>query len=168
MVDIDHFKQVNDTHGHAAGDAVLRRLSQLLEESVRSDDIVVRWGGEEFLLVLRRTRPETLAGFADRLRLRVVDERFEIPGGDQVRKSCSVGVCCLPFFDGSAEDLTVEQVIAVADAALYRAKETGRDRIIQVVPGPTEPRGAADLASIQSDLELATVQGLVRLVGAGD
>ena len=166
MVDIDHFKAVNDTYGHAAGDVVLRGFSRLLQEAVRSDDIVVRWGGEEFLLVLRRTRAEALAGFADRLRRKVAEQVFELPDGTELRKTCSVGGCCYPFYAHEA-DLNLEQVIAVADAALYRAKESGRDRIIQVVPG-TPPQGEDELASIQTDLELATVGGLVRLLGGAE
>ncbi len=164
MVDIDHFKAVNDRHGHAAGDAVLQGLSQLLQESVRNDDIVVRWGGEEFLLVLRRTRADALARFADRLRRRVGELRFELADGTSLRRTCSIGVCTYPFY-GLGDDLNVEQVIALADAALYRAKESGRDRIIQVVPGQ-QPQDGSDLAILRVDLESATVAGLVRLVTA--
>ncbi len=165
MIDLDHFKQVNDDHGHPTGDAVLRQVARLLEGAVRRDDIVVRWGGEEFLLVLEHTQPAALALFAERLRSAVAELRFETPGGDVLRKTCSVGVCHHPFFGGGSEQLDLEQVIAVADAALYRAKNSGRDRVVQVLPGDHVPTDAADRHLVATDLDAAVARGLVRLEG---
>jgi len=155
MVDIDHFKAVNDTHGHDAGDAVLRRFAQLLIECVRTEDIVVRWGGEEFLVVLPRTRYDSLASIAEKLRTTVAETRFEIPGGE-LRKTCSVGYTSLPFVEQTQQqDLTLEQAITVADLGLYRAKREGRNRTEHVIAGPSWPDDAETLATALSDLDWA-------------
>ena len=154
MVDIDHFKAVNDTHGHDAGDAVLRRFADLLRESVRTEDIVVRWGGEEFLVVLPRTRYDALATFAEKLRSSVAETAFEIPGGE-LHKTCSVGYTSLPFADRPEEDLTLEQAITVADLGLYRAKRDGRNRTVHLNAGPQWPSDPETLATALSDLDWA-------------
>ncbi len=167
MIDIDHFKQVNDEHGHPAGDAVLRELASLLQASVRSEDIVVRWGGEEFLVALQRTSRKALAVFSDRLWQAVAEMRFEIPDGTILHRTCSIGVCHLPFFGPGEEDLSLEHAIAIADAALYRAKETGRNRIVQVVPGPNPPTDEASRRLLQTDLGSAVERGSIQLVEPG-
>lgn len=141
LVDIDFFKDVNDTWGHDAGDEVLLRISQILEGCVRSGDMVVRWGGEEFLIILARTRSSHLADFAHRLRTRVAEASFLLPGGHRIHRTCSVGFACYPFYaEGpEAEDLSMEQVISAADLGLYRAKRLGRNRAVHVRAGPRVP-----------------------------
>ncbi len=124
MVDIDHFKSVNDTHGHAAGDAVLARVGQLLHESFYETDVVGRYGGEEFIVLLPRAEAAGVMRKADALR-----HRFEIetiPSGfESLRITVSVGLAHYPHNGRTAEEL-----IASADRALYRAKETGRNRVV--------------------------------------
>ncbi len=158
MVDIDHFKAVNDTYGHDAGDAVLRKFAEKLNECVRTEDIVVRWGGEEFLMVLPRTRYESLAEFAERVRTSVADTTFDIPG-DGLKKTCSVGYTSLPFTEGMGQDLTLEQAITAADLGLYRAKRNGRNRTVQVLAGPEWPDNPDDLATALADLDWALQRG---------
>jgi diguanylate cyclase (GGDEF)-like protein len=124
MIDLDHFKEINDTHGHMVGDEVLREIARRLTDAVRSYDTVSRYGGEEFLLLM----PDGDASMSrDRL-LRVHNavccEPIQFPGGE-VSLTCSFGVSIL-FSDQS---LTVEQFIDRADRALYDAKRTGRNRI---------------------------------------
>ena len=117
LIDIDHFKRINDRHGHAAGDAVLVQLAQLLRAELRSSDLVGRWGGEEFLVVAPATSISTVADLAERLRERVAGWAFD--HGQPM--SISIGVSqALP---GD----TMDSLLQRADRALYRAKRRGRN-----------------------------------------
>jgi diguanylate cyclase (GGDEF)-like protein len=135
MIDLDHFKDINDSAGHAAGDAVLRQMRELLEAASRSSDIIVRWGGDEFLLVARELSGDGLAELAERIRSRVAQHIFDIGEGRVVRTSCSVGFACYPFFKEQLDALSWEQVISVADRALYVAKASGRNAWVGFHPG---------------------------------
>ncbi len=127
MVDLDHFKRVNDTRGHLAGDDVLREVAALLMRAVRSVDLVARYGGEEFVVVLPETAELGAVRFAERLREMVEAESFlgGRPDGPPLRLTASIGVATFP----SAKIETVEQLFARADAALYRAKADGRNKV---------------------------------------
>jgi len=124
MVDVDHFKQFNDTYGHPAGDAVLTRVAAILRESIREVDVAGRYGGEEFLLVLSNTTMTGALEVADRIRARLATEVFD--GG---RITVSAGAARYPDGGRSAEAL-----IMSADLALYQAKKEGRDRVVQASP----------------------------------
>jgi diguanylate cyclase (GGDEF)-like protein len=137
MIDLDHFKEINDSAGHAAGDAVLRQMRELLESVSRSSDIIVRWGGDEFLLVAREMSGDGLADLAERIRCGVAQHIFDIGEGRVVRTSCSVGFACYPFFKEQLDALSWEQVISVADRALYVAKASGRNAWVGFHPGIT-------------------------------
>lgn len=126
MVDLDHFKQINDTHGHLIGDDALRELAQLLHESVRSVDFVARYGGEEFVVVLPETKLDGAVKFADRLRERIEATPFVREHGG-VHITASIGVASYPKGDVH----TVDDLFARADEALYRAKSEGRNRVCQ-------------------------------------
>lgn len=121
MVDVDHFKQFNDSYGHPAGDAVLARVAAILRESIRSIDVAGRYGGEEFLLVLTETTMSGALEVAERIRTKLTTEVFD--GG---RITVSVGAAEFPDGGRSAEAL-----IMSADLALYQAKKEGRDRVVQ-------------------------------------
>ncbi len=126
MIDIDHFKNVNDTFGHLVGDEVLSEMARILQREARSVDIVARYGGEEFVVVLPETASEGAVAFAERVRQRV--EEAQLVTGEQcswLRVSVSVGVATIP--DQAA--FSTEDVIAAADGALYRAKAQGRNRV---------------------------------------
>jgi len=164
MVDIDHFKEVNDTLGHDAGDQVLRRFAELLQGCVRAEDIVVRWGGEEFLVVLPHTKYSSLNEFAERLRVAVESEDFQLPSGDVINKTCSVGYTSLPFADDAAKEISLEQAIAVADLGLYKAKRDGRNRTIHVVAGDELPADPDDLALMLTDLDWALRRSYLQVI----
>jgi len=137
MIDVDHFKTINDSAGHAAGDAVLRQLKDLLKSTSRSSDIIVRWGGDEFLLVARDPSGDHLAELAERIRSHVAQQVFDIGEGRVVRTTCSIGFACYPFFREQLDALSWEQVISVADRALYVAKASGRNAWVGFHPGIT-------------------------------
>jgi len=137
MIDLDHFKTVNDSAGHAAGDAVLRQLCDLLKSVSRGSDIIVRWGGDELLLVARELNSQGLAELVERIRSRVAHHVFDVGEGRVVRTSCSVGYASYPFFREQLDALSWEQVISVADRALYVAKASGRNAWVGLHPGIT-------------------------------
>ena len=125
LFDIDHFKQINDTAGHLAGDSVLRQLGALLEDAVRKVDIVARYGGEEFIAILPETSAEGAVIFAERLRERISTHSFDIGAGRIVRLTVSIGIATFP----SSGVASTEDLIARADEALYRAKAGGRNQV---------------------------------------
>jgi len=145
LLDLDFFKAINDTHGHDAGDAVLRTLSRALQETARSSDIVARWGGEEFLVVLREADRDRVGAVAERIRQAVADTRFELPNGRVIRATCSIGYAAFPLSTEHVKASFWEQSLASADAALYTAKQQGRNRSISAgeVEVTTEPPTAA-------------------------
>jgi diguanylate cyclase (GGDEF)-like protein len=124
IADIDHFKRLNDTYGHQFGDAVLRRVAQLLKAGVYETDFVGRYGGEEFGVVLPRADSAGLLRKAETMRARIEAETFS-QGLEKVRLTISIGIAHFPR-DGR----TPEELIAGADKALYAAKESGRNRVV--------------------------------------
>jgi len=122
MVDIDFFKVINDTHGHAMGDKVLQAVSALLAEACRNSDIAARWGGEEFIILLPETCGDQAAILAERLRARIADLRLGTLR-KPIQLSASFGIA----ERGAHESL--DQLINDADEWLYRAKEAGRNRV---------------------------------------
>ena len=128
LVDLDHFKQINDQHGHSAGDAVLVQTAQRLREVFRDADYLVRWGGEEFLIVARATGRGHAPELAERARARVGGTLFELPDGSRVPCTCSVGFAAFPLSLQHPRALNWSQVIDVADGALYTAKRAGRNQ----------------------------------------
>jgi two-component system, cell cycle response regulator len=126
--DVDRFKRVNDEHGHAAGDAVLRVVASRLEEGIRREDIVGRWGGEEFLVIAPHSDLGAAAVLGERLRAAVADTPLPLPHGGKLTVTISIG--CAAGTDREWEDL-----VRRADDALYAAKESGRNRVV------TDPHG---------------------------
>lgn len=122
LIDLDHFKQLNDTHGHLAGDEVLRQFARILENCLRQADIICRWGGEEFIVLLKDTDGEHALEVAEKLRLLTEQQDFHF-NNTLIRLTTSIGLSSL-----QAED-TLHSLIARADHALYRAKQSGRNRV---------------------------------------
>ena len=125
LIDIDHFKRVNDSYGHLVGDDVLTDVGALLQSAVRSVDVVARYGGEEFVIALPETGLMGATVFAERIRELIEEHRFSHAGGSELHLTASVGVACYP----SPGLETVEDLLATADQALYRAKAEGRNRV---------------------------------------
>ncbi len=141
MLDVDHFKKFNDTYGHPAGDEVLKRLAAILHGLVREVDTAARYGGEEFLVVLPETPASEAQRVAERIRVRLAEEKFKPSGGSAgAGVTVSIGLAEFP-----ADGKTPEVVIEAADQALYRAKEGGRNRVI--VAGATTSRKAGGKSS---------------------
>jgi diguanylate cyclase (GGDEF)-like protein len=124
MLDLDHFKQLNDAHGHLVGDAALAAVAAAIRSTVRQADVAGRYGGEEFLVIAPHTGPEGAARLAERLRQAIHAVCIPGQGGGKLRLSASLGVAVHRSEHASPEDLLGE-----ADAALYRAKQTGRNRV---------------------------------------
>lgn len=125
MVDLDHFKKVNDTYGHLVGDEVLREVATLLQNEIRSVDVVARYGGEEFVVVLPETSLVGAMTFAERIREHVAATPFAVSLVEGLQLTCSIGVSSYP----STTINTVDDLFARADEALYRAKADGRNRV---------------------------------------
>jgi two-component system cell cycle response regulator len=131
MLDVDHFKRVNDTWGHAAGDAVLRELAQRIESQVRGSDVAARYGGEEFVVLLPHTEVESAKLLAERVRVAISKTPFDLPGGEQVTVTISIGISEVhPTSDDKDLKTVGDLLVARADVALYAAKSAGRDRVI--------------------------------------
>jgi two-component system, cell cycle response regulator len=125
LVDLDHFKLVNDTYGHLAGDEVLAAVANLLQHAVRSVDMVARYGGEEFVIVLPETGVQGALAFAERIRERIATHRFPISEGQEIHVTASLGVANFP----SPRLDSVDDLFHAADIALYRAKDGGRNLV---------------------------------------
>jgi diguanylate cyclase (GGDEF)-like protein len=131
MLDIDHFKRINDSWGHAAGDGVLREVAQRIDAEVRTSDVAARFGGEEFVILLPNTTCAEGHYLAERIRNAIAALPFELPGGRHVPVTVSIGIA---EFDPGAGDGDLKSLgdalIARADVALYAAKAAGRDRVV--------------------------------------
>jgi diguanylate cyclase (GGDEF)-like protein len=169
MIDVDHFKTVNDTHGHATGDTVLVEVAQRLRGVVRETDFLVRWGGEEFLLVARATHADEGPVLAERLRGAVAARPFALGDGRSLTSTCSIGFAGYPFYPDEPRLASWSEITRLADQALYLAKKEGRDRWVgfraadgaadrthfeQVCRDPEAAEGCGDLAILRGDSPL--------------
>ena len=127
LIDIDHFKAVNDNLGHAAGDRVLQQMRERLEKVFRSSDYILRWGGEEFLVMTRGSSRADAPEIAERLRRCIAEDPFNIDGVEPLAKTASIGFAAFPFIAESPRAISWTQVVDLADQALYVAKNGGRN-----------------------------------------
>jgi len=134
LVDIDRFKRVNDELGHAAGDKLLQEVAKRIESVKRGTDDLVRWGGEEFLLVCRSTDREHAPMLFARVLEAIRDMPFDVGNGVEVHKTCSIGWTPFPWLTDDVGHLSIENVIELADKALYIAKREGRNRTVGLLP----------------------------------
>jgi diguanylate cyclase (GGDEF)-like protein len=122
LLDIDHFKQVNDQHGHEAGDRALLAISQHLSQACREGDILARWGGEEFMFLLPETDLAQASAFAERVRLSIEAQRLSVKQ-ESIVLTASFGVA------EHTRQTQLEELINEADVELYKAKQSGRNRV---------------------------------------
>ena len=146
MVDVDFFKEVNDHYGHPAGDRLLYLVGERLSRVVRKSDVLVRWGGEEFLIMSRSTDPSGTPAFCSRILEVMAWEPFDLGYGITVKKTCSVGWAPYPWCRGAYEAICSEEVIALADAALYRAKGLGRNQGVGILPTDAASQNPSDVS----------------------
>ncbi len=161
LMDIDHFKHINDTWGHTVGDGVLVEIAARLSRLVRDTDMALRWGGEEFLIYAPETDGDLLRMMVERLLRSVCSTPVQL-GELSIPVTLTAGFIALPFSGLSEEDCGWEKAILLCDLALYLGKEHGRNRAVGLVR--MEAPGAAALAAVENDLLAAAQQGIVELV----
>ncbi|HEY1773602.1 MAG TPA: diguanylate cyclase [Gammaproteobacteria bacterium] len=148
IADLDHFKAINDRAGHFAGDELLKQVAERLVASIRAGHYVVRWGGEEFLIVFRPMPRDETAHVVDRVHKAISEKPYALPGGEKITVTCSIGYTEYPFLAGSPDRVDWELLVNLADHALYAAKDSGRDKWYGLRPGPR-----FDAALVRDDLE---------------
>src|SRR5271165_2966130 len=163
LADLDHFKRINDTLGHPAGDAVLATVSHRLSAALRESDKLVRWGGEEFLAILNPISPEQADLTVKRL-LNAMRRDPVLWNGQAIQCTISIGYACFPM-TGSATEISLENAISLVDKALYEAKRRGRDRacLISAVTAQDE----SELTIISNEFDTAAADHRVQLVEMG-
>lgn len=161
LLDIDHFKRINDGHGHAAGDAVLVEIARRLTEAVRGSDIVCRWGGEEFLVFAPGLQGEALDALAERILLRVAEPPICLPEGSLLPVTASLGYASFPLPPQRlAPDW--EKAVNLVDLALYTAKSGGRDRSVRLAAVQADSLEA--LEALEHEFQQAHREGRISLV----
>lgn len=177
LLDLDNFKRINDRFGHAAGDSILLQISQLLQNINRSEDQLLRWGGEEFLILLMRVTQEQALEIAERIRASVAAHPFRLPDGRDLPLTASVGFALHPLMPNARIDWAT--TLEFADTALYSVKQSGRDGCAGIVAGRNPPppnvRWSKELPRIDELVEAGILRWLrphgarrLRLVGAAD
>jgi diguanylate cyclase (GGDEF)-like protein len=149
MIDLDHFKPINDTFGHAAGDQMLLEFRDVLLSICRRSDFVIRWGGDEFVVIAKQARQSETEALAERIRSTVADHDFTLGDGQIVRTTCSIGFAAYPLFRNSPDDSDLDQIINLADSLMYEAKKTRNAWAGMMTP--TE-------ASTSSNFQLDTIE----------
>jgi diguanylate cyclase (GGDEF)-like protein len=148
LIDIDHFKAVNDEYGHDAGDRVLVQIAQRLNSVVRESDFLIRWGGEEFLVVCRSAERSEGELLASRMLKAINGAEFDLGSGRRLTKSCSLGWAAFPWLPPAFSNLSVDEVLRLADRGLYLAKQQGRNQSVGMVPTTNSP--AISTATVDS------------------
>ncbi|HEY8025123.1 MAG TPA: tetratricopeptide repeat-containing diguanylate cyclase [Burkholderiaceae bacterium] len=161
LLDIDYFKLVNDTYGHAGGDLVLIELGRRLSQIMREEDMLMRWGGEEFLVYLSHIPAEHLPPIIERLLNAVGDTPILLDEGQSIRTTTSAGYISLPHGGNNSIDMNWEKALHLADTALYMAKTRGRNQAIGITVLDYTPVNFAKL--MQGDLEEAVKLGLAEI-----
>jgi len=134
LIDCDHFKDVNDRHGHEVGDQMLIEIARQISSAIRHSDVLIRWGGDEFLVVSRFTNRDEASILAERVLQAVGGELCTLKNGVQLGCSCSIGWAVFPWFVREPEAVGYEEVLRLADGALYEAKKAGKNQAIGMLP----------------------------------
>jgi diguanylate cyclase (GGDEF)-like protein len=139
LIDLDNFKEVNDKFGHDAGDQVLIEATKRIASAIRSSDVLLRWGGEEFLIVSRQSDRRRAHVLADRVLLAVKGQPFALNNGRKIHRTCSIGWAAFPGDEQQIEAMSYEEVLNLADRALMEAKRSGKDRALGLNPTSQRP-----------------------------
>jgi diguanylate cyclase (GGDEF)-like protein len=139
FIDIDYFKEVNDQYGHDAGDQVLVEVARRLDRITRTSDFLIRWGGEEFLLVCRSANRDEAYILAGRVLTAIANEPFDTGTGYSIQMTCSVGWAPFPWSLGSILAISMDHVLRLADRGLYMAKRRGRNQAVGLLPPDATP-----------------------------
>jgi diguanylate cyclase (GGDEF)-like protein len=162
MIDLDGLKGINDTYGHMAGDAALLQMRDLLLKVCRKTDTVIRWGGDEFLVVGRNMDQGRAEQLAERIRVAVAEHPFDLDIGEETRLSCSIGLAYYPFLRSAPTLISWEQVVTIADRALYLAKAGSRNAWVAILS--TEKTPADDLVKLVNEqVETMFSQGTLKI-----
>lgn len=133
MVDIDHFKQINDRYGHPEGDEVIRLVADSMRTKLRNTDLLARYGGEEFVVILPETPPHAAVGVAESVRRTIAEKALALGAGRSIRITISIGVAGYGLLP---DDIGLEELLKQADTRLYEAKEGGRNRVVAALCAP--------------------------------
>ena len=162
LIDADSFKEVNDLYGHDVGDKVLVEMARRLSSSIRHSDVLVRWGGEEFLIVSRYTDRREAEWLAQRVLSAVADTPFSLPqSGESIIRTCSLGWAAFPWFADNPRAVSYEEVLTLADRGLHRAKESGKNCAVGMMPasGRIPATTVAGLHSAALQVDVLAIAG---------
>jgi len=162
LIDADNFKEVNDHYGHDVGDKVLVEMARRLSSSIRHSDVLVRWGGEEFLIVSRYTDRREAEWLAQRVLSSVADTPFCLgQSGDTITRTCSLGWAAFPWFVDNPRAVSYEEVLTLADRGLHRAKESGKNCAVGMMPasGRVPATTVAGLHSAALQVDVLAIAG---------
>ncbi|MCW8998213.1 MAG: diguanylate cyclase, partial [Kangiellaceae bacterium] len=163
IIDIDHFKQVNDQHGHRAGDMVLIQMSKILNQVFRQSDYLVRWGGEEFLVVARSSRRKHAARLAERLRKKVESNKFILAKDLNLSVTCSIGFVVFPLSVQSPGSLSWSKSLELADYCLYAAKKTSRNAWVGITEIECSQETLGSVRNLKQNFKQLVESGDIKL-----
>jgi diguanylate cyclase (GGDEF)-like protein len=166
IVDLDHFKPINDQYGHASGDEVLIQVRDVLLSACRSSDFVVRWGGDEFLVIARHTSAREAEALAERIRARMAQKIFPLGDGHVARTTCSIGFVCYPLLRSQPDAVPWDDVLKLADRAMYQAKEQ-RNAWVGYVGGDSLPAQPALRTALQGAPDKLAAKGVLVIHSSG-
>lgn len=167
ILDIDHFKKVNDHYGHKAGDIVIVEIAKVLIDMLRHSDTIVRWGGEEFLVITWQKEKSNSFELAERIRKKIESYEFEIEENTRIRRTISVGFAHFPFIPNNTKQVTWTHVVSLADSALYIAKNNGRNLSVGIQGGENIKLitgSDMDFKEIVSNIKMGTKKKILELI----
>ncbi|NMH59228.1 tetratricopeptide repeat-containing diguanylate cyclase [Alteromonas ponticola] len=158
LFDIDNFKKVNDVYGHMSGDKFLIQFTDVIHEVFRQTDLLIRWGGEEFLVICRQANRDEACMLAERFRAAVDEKVFELTEDKSIRASCSIGFCTLPLFVQSPYRINWQTTFSIMDYCLYAAKASGKNCWVGVIEASNEKGKAESSSSLAKKFGLNSVK----------
>jgi diguanylate cyclase (GGDEF)-like protein len=159
MIDLDHFKPINDTYGHAAGDRMLLEVRDVLLKTCRRSDFVIRWGGDEFVVIAKQAKPGESEALAERIRRDIANHQFKVGDGQVVRTTCSIGFAAYPLFKSRADDTSLDQIINLADNLMYEAKKQRNAWAGMLGPSTAATSANIDIDSVEPTSVLFRAHG---------